>query len=214
MIRILNKYKYFFLILVVTGCKKTLDLTPQDQISDASFWKTAGHFQLAANDFYYGLQEVPQYIDINSDIAFGAGANAVSNGSYLPSASSTVWDNSYTQIRAVNYLLEKAPGSNLGTAIDRWVGEALFFRAYYYNLMSQKYGDLPQSEALQGAAKTAPVYDSQHDIYVQILKWLDEANTELGAMVAAPGSISLPLTGDIYLGNDLFNQVGISAGLT
>ena len=78
-----------------------------------------------------------------------------------------------------------------------------FFRAYYYNLMSQKYGDLPQSEALQGAAKTAPVYDSQHDIYVQILKWLDDANTELGAMVAAPGSISLPLTGDIYLGNDL-----------
>jgi len=75
------------------------------------------------------------------------------------------------------------------TRIHRWVS---FSRAYYYNLMSQKYGDLPQSEALQGAAKTAPVYDSQHDIYVQILKWLDDANTELGAMVAAPGSVTLP----------------------
>ena len=78
-----------------------------------------------------------------------------------------------------------------------------FFRAYYYNLMSQKYGDLPQSEALQGGAKISPVYDSQHDIYVQILKWLDDANTELGAMVAAPGSVSVPLAGDMYLGNDL-----------
>src|SRR5712664_2729910 len=122
--RILNKCKYFFLILVLAGCKKTLDLTPQDKISDASFWKTPGHFELAANNFYYGLQSVPQYIDINSDIAFGAGANAVSNGSYQATANSTVWDDAYTQIRAINYLLQKAPESNLGAAIDRWVGEA------------------------------------------------------------------------------------------
>src|SRR5258706_5261885 len=54
-----------------------------------------------------------------------------------------------------------------------------FFRAYYYNLMSQKYGDLPQTEALKGSTNIAPAYDTQHDIYVQILKWLDEANTEL-----------------------------------
>ena len=90
-----------------------------------------------------------------------------------------------------------APDPNPYSALGK------FFRAYYFNLMSQKMGDLPMSEALKGAANTAPVYDTQHDIYVQILKWLDDANTELGAMVASPGSVSLPLAGDIYLGNDL-----------
>ncbi len=78
-----------------------------------------------------------------------------------------------------------------------------FFRAYYYNLMSQKMGDIPLSAALQASADKDPVYDAQKDIYIQILKWLDESNTELAAMVASPGSISLPLTGDIYLANDL-----------
>ena len=144
MIRILNKYKYLFLILGIAGCKKTLDLTPLDQISDASFWKTPAHFELAANDFYYGLQQVPQYIDLNSDIAFGAGANPVSDGSYQASASSDVWDKSYKQIRAVNYLLQKAPESNLGSAIDRWVGEALFFRAYNYWKLVKSFGGVPK----------------------------------------------------------------------
>ncbi len=78
-----------------------------------------------------------------------------------------------------------------------------FFRAYFYNLMSQKFGDLPASEALKGADKIAPVYDTQKDLYVQILKWLDEANTEMGTMVANPGAVSVPLSGDMYLDNDL-----------
>src|SRR2546423_9354026 len=144
MIQILNKFKYLFLILLLASCKKTLDLTPQDQISDASFWKTPEHFQLAANDFYYALQEVPVYTDLNSDIAFGAGANAVSDGSYLPQANSPVWNNAYTQIRSINYLLQKATESNLGTAIDRWVAEALFFRAYNYWKLVKTFGGVPK----------------------------------------------------------------------
>jgi hypothetical protein len=181
MIRILNKCKYILLILVLAGCKKTLDLTPKDQISDASFWKTPGHFQLAANDFYYGLQEVPQYIDINSDIAFGAGANAVSNGSYLPSASSTVWDNAYTQIRAINYLLQKAPGSNLGTAIDRWVGEALFFRAYNYWKLVKGFGGVPKiDKVLDVTSKELyAARASQSEIIDFILNDLDSASNKL-----------------------------------
>lgn len=181
MIQILYKCKYFFLILVMAGCKKTLDLTPQDQISDASFWKTPGHFQLAANDFYNGLQQVPQYIDINSDMAFGAGANPVSNGSYLPSASSTVWDNSYTQIRAINYLLQKAPGSDLGTAIDRWVGEALFFRAYNYWNLVKNFGGVPKIDKVLDVT-SKELYtsrSSQSEMIDFILSDLDSAANKL-----------------------------------
>ncbi len=143
--RLINtKYLFLLVVLVITSCKKSLDLIPKDQLSDASFWKTPGDFQLAANNFYYGLQQAPEYIDNNSDIAFGSGANAVSNGSYLPAATSPVWDSCYFHIRGINYLLQKAPESKLGTSIDRWVGEAAFFRAYNYWKLVKTFGGVPK----------------------------------------------------------------------
>lgn len=54
-----------------------------DQVSDAVFWQKPSDFELAANDFYFSLMEASQYIDKNSDIAFGSGADDVSDGSYL-----------------------------------------------------------------------------------------------------------------------------------
>ena len=135
------------ILLVLAVACNPLDLDPKDQISDASFWKTPEQFRLAANDFYYALRGAHNYTEINSDIATGSGSGgemqAVSNGSYLAPANSTVWDNSYAGIRATNYLLTKAATSGLGTQIDRWVGEALFFRAYHYWNLVKTYGGVP-----------------------------------------------------------------------
>lgn len=181
MIQILNKYKYLLLVLLVIGCKKALDLTPEDQISDASFWKTPGHFQLAANDFYYDLKEVPQYIDNNSDIAFGFGANPVSNGSYLPTANSPVWDNAYKHIRAINYLLQKANESNLGSAINRSVGEAFFFRAYNYWNLLESFGGVPLiDKVLNGdSPELYSPRSTQEETVDFIIKDLDSALNKL-----------------------------------
>ena len=124
---------YIGVFLVLTVACKDLDLGPKDQISDASFWKSPDQFRLAANDFYYYLQGAHNYTELNSDIAYGDAVRtelrAVSNGSYLAAANSAVWDTNYFNIRATNYLVQKASESGLGAAIDRWVGEALFFRA-------------------------------------------------------------------------------------
>src|SRR5256884_3298706 len=132
--------------LVLAVACNPLDLGPKDQISDASFWKTPDEFRLAANDFYFSL-EGPNYTEVNSDIAFGSGATvelaAVSNGSSLAPANSPVWDDAYTGIRATNYLLQKAAESGLGAQIDRWVGEARFFRAYHYWNLVKTYGGVP-----------------------------------------------------------------------
>lgn len=137
-------------LMLTLGCKG-LDLGPKDQVSDASFWHTPEQFKLAANDFYFGLRGISDvlasnYTELNSDIATGSGSgtlSSVSNGSYLPSANTALWDNSYAGIRATNYLLTKAPESGLGSQIDRWVGEALFFRAYHYWNLVRAYGGVP-----------------------------------------------------------------------
>lgn len=142
--RIINKFYLFLLpLFMLAGCEKSLDLSPKDQISDASFWKNSDQFKLAANDFYFSLQGAHNYTDLNSDIAFGSGSNSVSNGSYLAQANSDVWDNAYSGIRGTNYLLGKAEESGMGTEIDRWVGEALFFRAYNYWKLVKSFGGVP-----------------------------------------------------------------------
>ena len=136
------------LLMLALGCKD-LNLGPKDQLSDASFWKTPDQFRLAANNFYFALRG-PNYIELNSDIATGSGSSeersellTMSNGSYLPPANTDLWTNSYRGIRSTNYLLSKATESGLGSQIDRWVGEALFFRAYHYWNLVNAYGGVP-----------------------------------------------------------------------
>ena len=179
--QILNKFKYLVLVLVVASCKKDLDLPPKDQISDPSFWKRPADFQLAANDFYFSLQGAHNYTDNNSDIAFGQGPNPVSNGSFIVPGSSPVWDNAYKYIRSTNYLLEKAEESNLDAEIDRWVGEALFFRAYQYWNLVKNFGGVPKIDKVLDV--TSPeLYStraSQAEIIDFIIADLDAAITKL-----------------------------------
>ena len=182
----MNRIKYIYLIILLTaifnvGCKKDLDLNPLDKISDASYWKTSNDFRLFANDFYNGLQGAHNYTDLNSDIAFGSGPNAKSNGSYLAEANSPVWDNSYKYIRSANYLLQKAQESTLGSDVDRWVGEALFFRAYNYWNLAKTFGGVPIIDKVLDV--TSPeLYtpkSSQSEVIDFILSDLDNAISKL-----------------------------------
>ena len=198
MIRFKNILPYFSLALLInTGCKKQLDMAPLDKVSDASYWKKPSDFQLFANDFYNGLQGAHNYTENNSDIAFGIGTDPVtgadnrskSNGSYLPAANSPVWDNSYKYIRAANYLLQKSEGSDLGSQIDRWVGEALFFRAYNYWNLVVNFGGVPKIDKVLDVT-SAELYtprSSQAAIIDFIMEDLDKAIAKLPVQSALTG---------------------------
>lgn len=75
-----------------------------------------------------------------------------------------------------------------------------FFRAFFYDQMSKRVGDLPLNEALKGIDQFEPAYDSQKDIYVQILNWLDESNSDLSALITEGNTT---VAGDFYYGGDL-----------
>ncbi len=169
MIRIISIYPVLIFFVILSGCKK-LDLTPKDQVSDASFWKKPSDFQLAVNDFYNGLQGAHNYTDNNSDIAFGSGPNPVSNGSFLPQSNSPLWDNSYKYIRSANYVLQKAEESPLGAQLNRWVGEALFFRAYNYWNLARSFGGVPKIEIVLDI--TSPELYSQKSTQAEIIDFI------------------------------------------
>lgn len=73
-----------------------------------------------------------------------------------------------------------------------------FFRAWFFYRMTNLVGDLPLQDALKGAGTPAPAYNTQKDIFIQALKWLEEANTEMAALVAQNDG---KIEGDIYFGS-------------
>lgn len=75
-----------------------------------------------------------------------------------------------------------------------------FFRAYYFENMTKRLGDIPMTDALQGLTNLAPKYNTQKEVYVQVLSWLDAANADLTTLIAKADN---NLAGDIYLGNSL-----------
>jgi hypothetical protein len=83
----------------------------------------------------------------------------------------------YNALRDINnvILISEAAGEK------NYVGIAKVMRANLYSFMTDAYGDLPYSEAIQAKAETNyPKFDKQEDIYIGILAELKDANDLLG----------------------------------
>lgn len=154
--------KNYIIILIVClafgACEKELDLYPKDQLSDATFWKTAKHFELAANEFYNKLPG-NGLNDVWTDIMHNREFKSVSRGNYLPPNNDNFWKDRYKAIRNFNILIDKAGEGKLYEEVKRYVAEARMFRAYEYYRLYARYGGVPivkivldtDSEDLYGA---------------------------------------------------------------
>ncbi len=105
----------------------------------------------------------------------------------------------YTSLKNVIKMEEEAKRAGAGD-VNPYSALGKFFRAYYFNNMTRRVGDIPMVEALKGLDNTAPKYDSQKAVFIQVIKWLDEANDNLAALIAKADNT---LAGDLYFGNDL-----------
>jgi hypothetical protein len=105
----------------------------------------------------------------------------------------------FTTLKNVIRMEEEAQRINL-PVVNAYSALGKFFRAFFYYDMTMKVGDIPMNQALLGAENVAPAYDTQKDVLKQVLVWLDEANTDLAARIAAS---DVSLEGDIYFGGDL-----------
>ena len=77
-------------------------------------------------------------------------------------------------------------------------GIAKIMTAMYLGVLTDHFGDIPYSQALQGAAGLKPAYDSQADIYAAIATLLQGGVADL----ATPSSLS-PGSDDLIHGGDL-----------
>lgn len=105
----------------------------------------------------------------------------------------------YETLRNIGKMEDEAKRGG-GGEVNPYTALGKFFRAYFFVRVTQQVGDVPMSEALLGLENTTPAYDSQKDVYIQVLLWLDQANDEFAQLIAANDQT---LAGDFYMNNDL-----------
>lgn len=74
------------------------------------------------------------------------------------------------------------------------IASARILSAFIYLTITDRWGDIPYSQALNGSANFSPAFDAQKDVYQSLMKELDEAQNQFDG-----GS---PLTGDILFHGD------------
>jgi hypothetical protein len=129
--------------LIWSGCDSMLDVEPNSDMTDANFWKTENDLRAACNKLYQQLGAIGQ--DTRADDRFGRSPNTTSTGQRVtPVTSDDDWRNPYRRLFNANNIIEKAATSPVSEAIrNRYIGEALFFRAWEYFELVRKYGDVP-----------------------------------------------------------------------
>lgn len=75
-------------------------------------------------------------------------------------------------------------------------GVGRIWKSWIFHILTDLWGDIPYSQALQGVDNTTPVYDSQSDIYVSLLSELEAGAAKLSTSGQDFGS------GDLLYGND------------
>jgi len=117
---------------------------------------------------------------------------------YMPRDMSSYFNGPYTSaLKNLTIVIDKT--TEEGDDGERLLAAAKIMRAWVFMYLTDQFGDVPYSEALQGFSADGtlhPTYDSQESIYTDLLAELEEANVLLTGTTVNFGS------GDILYGGD------------
>lgn len=149
----LNKMVVFaFTIFLLNSCESFIDIEPLDQITEENYWKSTNDLNNYMLQFYPVFNNytamVAQLATNSDDMVHGSPSEILNGERTLRSGN---WRGEWTQIRNVNIFFENYEKcQDEFSAYQHYVGEAHFFRAWFYFNLLKMYGDLPwYSEVLQ-----------------------------------------------------------------
>jgi len=147
------------LVLVTSSCSDFLAEPLQGVYSNATFYKTEAHAQLAMIGVYNAAAFVTTennlwvFGDVASDDAMKGGASGdlseaqfIDDFSYVRSnaALDRIWKHYYEGISRANYLLLYGPNIEMDVTLKaKILAEAKFMRAYFYFSLVNIYGNIP-----------------------------------------------------------------------
>lgn len=140
------------------------------------------------------------WVQIFASTSSGAANYYTNMDKYVPSGQANdyagrAWDLSYKGARLAAEIIK-----NYGSDPDKVnvVSAATVMKVLCLHYVTDIYGDIPYSEALQAASNiTQPVYDKQQDVYIAMLNDLDAALTAFDASKAKPAADLFPYAGDV-----------------
>jgi len=178
------------LLFTANGCKKTF---LADSVNNNV--PTSVPASLLLNGILYNLVDFPDNSAEIYDQYYIYNYNYYGNNQYDFGSG----DNYYTTLKNV-VLMEQQATKAGSPAVNPYSALGKFFRAYFFSKMSLEEGDIPMTQALQGIGKLTPAYDSQKAVFLQSLAWLESANADLTALIAAGGN---SVSGDFFFNGDL-----------
>lgn len=136
------KYIVLVALMALMGCSDFLEKEPLVSLSPQNFWNTESDLRLALNKLYKKMNR-SYSLDNRTTDTFAGSSNDISSGNYTPPNKDTSWDECYQWIRISNDFLENYQKANLPEKVlNRYAGEARFFRAYYYYQLVTRFGDV------------------------------------------------------------------------
>lgn len=186
--------KILGLLMVLLGSVSSCDFLeqdPLDEVTEAIYFQNAGQFENAANFFYtrFGFEDGDGGTDLSNNVTDGSENYAW--GQTVSNANDGIWTNNYSQLRAVNQLLEKASeyeGDASEIAVS--VATAHWFRAFHYDKLLRRFGGVP-IVLIAPSVDSDEVYaarNSRYEVVAQILSDLDVAIAGLPAAADVQGA--------------------------
>lgn len=218
------------LIAPFLSCKKTIETSPYSQFTTANFFSTVEEAKMATLGVYEILKTretygwyIPLVYDTDTDVSFltaGTTNNEfreIAHYYYMPGHPYLYnsWSTIYNGIDRANLVIERIPQMALfssGTEsqkaeLNRFVGEALFLRGFYYSELIRLWGDVPfkTKSSVSGADLNTPLTD-RHEIYTQIIKDIQQAVEYL------PSTISTDERVNRYAAQAILARIALAAG--
>ncbi|QRR00071.1 SusD/RagB family nutrient-binding outer membrane lipoprotein [Dyadobacter sandarakinus] len=182
-----------FTALLFTGCEKSFEELEKDP--NRAITAPASLILQGIEWDMYNNTGRPFSSEMRWNQFYAVNYNYYGNNEYQWSA----FTNHYSTLK--NVVQMELEHKKTGAAdINGYTALGKFFRAFYMDQMSARAGDLPMSEALLGRENLNPRYDSQKQIYVQILNLLNEANSDITSLIAKGETT---VEGDFYFAGKL-----------
>ncbi|WP_339923813.1 RagB/SusD family nutrient uptake outer membrane protein [uncultured Cyclobacterium sp.] len=219
----MKKYIIYILTLLAgTSCSDFLELQPEHQISDGSFYKNANDFETALIGSYSSLQNlydanlvyVGELTTDNAEIQWTTPSISeveLDEVNFTPSNGflNAIWQISFNLVSQSNNILSRIDEVDMGTQIrDQIKGEALFLRAFGYFNLVRTFGPIPIVDVAFRSPGEIAAYDMtrkpEEAVYQMIEADLNQATSLLTNVDGlgksrASSAAAMTLLGKVYL---------------
>lgn len=175
---------YLLLALLCTGvaCRKYVDVTNPDTLTDPGFWKNEDNVRAYSWEFYNLFTGFGNGTSTSGDFYFSSFSDDQASPSFTQYPQNAPTSNGawfFGYIRKANIMLERIDQVNMTEeAKNHWKGVARFFRAFQYFQLVQTFGGVPWYSHSFDAGDSSEVYkprDSHQLVMDSVLADLDFA---------------------------------------